>query len=1038
MNKLLEATPTKSYLHFENISGTTRNFWEIYIPDPHNIWLCEGAIGSEGTNSHLSWRDWGSLDDDANLKWASKLVTAKEKDGYVYVGEVKKIIDDRYRNALISKNPQDLLDCLRDGYSPFSVIDSDNKVGAAMEVAIAGGVMESVRTLIAAGCNIDSLPAWKNVYFDWSRSPLLFAFEYSKNVKMIEFILALGANINKPSGNESKTPLHAADTPHLIRLLLEKGANIDALDRFGQSKLHRVVNHSKSDGSMEILQMLIDFKASVNTKDILGNSPLISAAADASDQALQLLLANGADLSACNKNGENALIGAMRRRYVKDREKTIQLLLDAGADPNFRTKGGRETPFMVACDSRGVAPNDIRMLINAGADIDAKDKDGQTALMRVVNSSVPMVKFLIKAGAKLDLQDSNGKTAAMIASTPHGSSKWKSSALEQLVQAGANLALEDKNGRTALQTENADAAIFLLDAGLVPNAVDGQCLLRLAVTQNHLALATKILAKGTYVLKLDAQVTKGKLAAFISRVMAINPQLLHSLKSSDEAVQVLLEQNLQKAMVAPVAECAGPDELPAILKPGAWPGMGKEKTKVSSLPVYWSALAHPAPVLRSNSKPLPEHAINTIARMALLSTYDKPIVEIGEVTAACEPESLARFALSVFQEWTDKGSKADNGLFQMLGYWGDSKAARTLTPLIQQWPKVQLSHRSALGLEILGAMGSDIALSQINAIAVKTKYDSVRARAEALLQKVASDRNLSADQLEDRLVPNLELSDDGTMKLDFGPRYFVASVDEQLQPILKDDKGAIIKTLPKATVDDDAALALQSTERWREFKKQLKPLAGLQITRFEQAMSNSRRWLGEEFNSLLLNHPLLQKMVRGLVWAVYRKASIVFTFSLRADGIAIDATGREITIKADACVGVPHPLDLTDSIEAWKDIFRSLKKAQPFPQLVRKIYDKTEDIDGTHFGLDGSVIPSLAFKGLKRLGWDRDGDTFGGTFTRLYRRFPSGSASITVDPGLNLAAYDAIANEQTISIECEGLAPADFSELIRELQTLKA
>jgi ankyrin repeat protein len=1036
MSKLIESMPSHRYLHFEFVTGSTGSFWEIYVPDHRNIWLCEGPIGSEGTNSHLSWRDWGSMDEGVNFKWASKLINAKEKAGYVYTGEVMKIIDDRYRNALISKNPQDLLDCLKDGYSPFSVVDTDNKVGAAMEVAIAGGAMESVRSLIAAGCSIDSLPAWKDVYFDWSRSPLLFAFEYSRNRKMIEFLIALGADINKPSGSESKTPLHAADSASLVKLLLQKGANPDTLDGFGRSKIHRLLNNAKFDESLSILKILIKFNSNVNTKDILGNSPLISAAADADDQAIQLLLANGADLSVCNKNGENALIAAMRRRYVKDRGKTIQLLLDAGADPNFRMKGGNETPFMVACD--GVAPSDIRLLLNAGADINAKDKDGRTALMRVVNSSVPMVRFLIKAGAKLDLQDSNGKTAAMFAAVPVGSSKWKSSALEQLVQAGANLALEDKNGRTALQTENADAAIFLLDAGLVPNAVDGQCLLRLAVTQNHLALATKILAKGTYVLKLDAQVTKGKLAAFISRVMAINPQLLHSLKSSDEAVQVLLEQNLQKGMLAPVAQCAGPDELPAILRPGAWPSMGKEKTKVSSLPVYWSALAHPAPVLRSCSKPLPEHAIDTIARMALLSTYDKPIAEIGEVTAACEPDSLARFALSVFHEWADKGSKADDGLFQMLRYWGDSKSARTLTPLIQQWPKIQLSHRSALGLEILGAMGSDIALSQINAIAVKTKYDSVRARAEALLQKVASDRNLSADQLEDRLIPNLELSDDGTMKLDFGPRYFVASVDEQLQPILKDDKGAIIKTLPKANVDDDAALALQSTEKWLEFKKQLKPLAGLQITRFEQAMSNSRRWLGEEFNALLLNQPLLQKMVRGLVWAVYRKASVILTFSFRSDGAAIDATGREISIKADACVGVPHPLDFAESIEAWKDIFRNLKKAQPFPQLVRKVYAKKEDIDGTHFGLDGSVVPSLAFKGLKRLGWDRDGDTFGGTFSHLYRRFPSGLASITVNPGLNLAAYDAIANEQTISIECEGLAPADFSELIRELQTLKA
>jgi ankyrin repeat protein len=232
-------------------------------------------------------------------------------------------------------------------------------------------------------------------------------------------------------------------------------------------------------------------------------------------------------------------------------------------------KGGA-TAFMVACESSGVAPTDIRLLLNARADINAKDKDGQTALMRVVNSSVPMVRFLIKAGAKLDLQDSNGKTAAMLAAVPIGSIKWKSSALELLVKAGANLVLEDKNGRTALQTHSADAAIFLLDAGLTPNEVDGQRLLSAAVTQNHMALALKLLAKGSYPIKLDAQVTKTKLAAFTTRLMGVNPLLLQSFKSNDEAVQALLEQKLQKSADAPIAQCAGLDDLPAILKPGAW------------------------------------------------------------------------------------------------------------------------------------------------------------------------------------------------------------------------------------------------------------------------------------------------------------------------------------------------------------------------------------------------------------------------------------------------------------------------------------
>jgi len=62
VNKYIEARPNERYMRFELIAGEKREFWEIYVPDRFNIWVCEGAIGSEGINSHLSWRDWGSME----------------------------------------------------------------------------------------------------------------------------------------------------------------------------------------------------------------------------------------------------------------------------------------------------------------------------------------------------------------------------------------------------------------------------------------------------------------------------------------------------------------------------------------------------------------------------------------------------------------------------------------------------------------------------------------------------------------------------------------------------------------------------------------------------------------------------------------------------------------------------------------------------------------------------------------------------------------------------------------------------------------
>lgn len=497
MNKYIESRNKERYMRFEKVAGATGEFWEIYVPDEYDIWLCEGVIGSEGVNSNLTWRDWGSMDEGANIKWASKLVNAKQKAGFIYVGEVKKVIDTRYKNALTSQNPQDLLDCLRDGYSPFAVVDSKNHEGSAMENAIAGGVLESVRTLVNAGCSIDRLPEWKGVNFAFSGSPLLFALKYTKSAEVVKFILELGADVNKLSGSEPKAPLHAAGTVELVKILLEHGARADTADEFGRSALQRLLNDN-SVSYFEIVKVLIKYKADVNKAAEDGNTPIITAARWGNHEAVKLLLANGADMSACNGEGANALVEAAWR-HDESHMKTIRILLKAGADADSRKKG-KVTALMVAAESG--AGGNIKILISAGADINAKDTKGKTALMRVAGLNRTTVKLLIKAGAALDLQDKTGKTAVMYAAEKSGwHQKWKSIALKSLIDAGANLAIEDSSGRGPLQTNVIEAAIILLDSGALPNKIDSESLMGLAIADDNLTLALKALEKGVCNIK---------------------------------------------------------------------------------------------------------------------------------------------------------------------------------------------------------------------------------------------------------------------------------------------------------------------------------------------------------------------------------------------------------------------------------------------------------------------------------------------------------------------------------------------------------
>ena len=60
----------------------------------------------------------------------------------------------------------------------------------------------------------------------------------------------------------------------------------------------------------------------------------------------------------------------------------------------------------------------VKLLIENGADIDAKDKDGYTVLMYASNNgNLEIIKYLVENGADINIKDKNGDTALNYART---------------------------------------------------------------------------------------------------------------------------------------------------------------------------------------------------------------------------------------------------------------------------------------------------------------------------------------------------------------------------------------------------------------------------------------------------------------------------------------------------------------------------------------------------------------------------------------------------------------------------------------------
>ncbi len=137
----------------------------------------------------------------------------------------------------------------------------------------------------------------------------------------------------------------------------------------------------------------------------------------------------------------------------------VRALIGAGADVNARNGAG-DTALMQAAyyRRRDVAA----LLLDAGADVNAQDDFGQTALMSSAhkNPNAEVMGALIDAGAELDARDCAGRTA-LIRSVMHDGSKdyqFYSLTFNLLLDAGADPHIVDDEGKRAIDyaRENRD------------------------------------------------------------------------------------------------------------------------------------------------------------------------------------------------------------------------------------------------------------------------------------------------------------------------------------------------------------------------------------------------------------------------------------------------------------------------------------------------------------------------------------------------------------------------------------------------------
>ena len=376
-------------------------------------------------------------------------------------------------------------------------------------------------------------------------APLIVIAAGAGNVAIVKALLNKGADI-EAHGDEGETalvaamsldrdsdqdsdpysePLHETDQQTveqkqmpLVRLLLERGANIQAADSQGWTALGHAVaqdnaklvayflerganpnvqcgSHPKTPIAMAarhynitLIKTLLQKGAKIELPD--AESPLLQ---NGDRKLMVFLLDHGANINARffdlkYMSGTTLLMCAARfgEDEDEDNRKEMLFLLTRGADINARVEseaGNGATALMYAAQYMG--PKTVCFLLDHGANINMNSSYGPALLWAIEDSKFDSARLLVRHGADVNLAYGEG-TTALIKTAMMGNDDFA----RELLQRGADVNAADKEGQTALHIaagDNDSMVELLLDWGANVNArdKDGHTPLYYALKNNH-------------------------------------------------------------------------------------------------------------------------------------------------------------------------------------------------------------------------------------------------------------------------------------------------------------------------------------------------------------------------------------------------------------------------------------------------------------------------------------------------------------------------------------------------------------------------
>ena len=343
----------------------------------------------------------------------------------------------------------------------LNVKNDDDK--APLHLAVTVGHAAVADALIAAGADLDARAADGD-------TPLHLAADGGR-VAMVSLLIAATASLNVKN-DDDKAPLHlAVDGGHaaVADALIAAGADLDARAANGDTPLHLAA----AGGRVDMVFLLIAATASLNVKNDDDKAPLHLAADGGHAAIVTELIAAGAYWgdAACGSeeivNPANAAppcLNLLRQAVTRGDFSAVRALLAAGADVDARDANNNTALHLAADTGRDVM---VSLLIQATASLNVQNNDGDTPLhLSAEAGHVTVVSLLIQATASLNVKNNTYGDTPLHAAALAG----HAAIVDALIAAGAGVNEQNNDDRTPLHFGVSSNNVGIVDALIAAKA----------------------------------------------------------------------------------------------------------------------------------------------------------------------------------------------------------------------------------------------------------------------------------------------------------------------------------------------------------------------------------------------------------------------------------------------------------------------------------------------------------------------------------------------------------------------------------------